>query len=279
MEQLTGPVEQTPIRSPLSLRARIAVSFTGWLLSAALIYYFLPLLPSGCAGSPKFKPAKQPPEAPSISTLSVAPTAAVSTASTGAQALHSPPSSAAPLGPDREALESTVRKLSIELEALKAQREAAARLDALRAARSNKNTRDAQVVLFSKLSHNDLAQEIDSAVDEAAAYVGSGSFSQQRHSELHERVNALWSVEGLTGPQNRGLGQACKSLNDIAVDQAVLASNEGRTSIVFQVVDLLGQWAFRLTPEQKASLIGALEAVTSTSAGPTPSALPAEGNP
>jgi hypothetical protein len=164
---------------------------------------------------------------------------------------------------DARRLRKLTEQQAEEIAHLRRLRETDEALELLRTTQTRPDPARPDLARYRSLSSRELNNEIETAVDEAANYTAEGEYAPERHKDLHRRINSLWDLRGLTDRQNKWLAEAAKELNELAVQHAEEAVENGRNDEVIGVAKGLGAWAFRLNDEQEKRLIVAVETVQS----------------
>lgn len=118
-----------------------------------------------------------------------------------------------------------------------------------------------EILQYTKLSAKELDAEIEAAVSAVSDYAALARYAPLPHQELYRRVNLLYDVDGLSDPQNKWLGQALGTLNELSVRHAEDAWKKGDAATAIRAADALGEWTFRLNKKQEPRLQVVLSAV------------------
>jgi hypothetical protein len=172
-----------------------------------------------------------------------------------------PASPPAPVRQDEETavLRNLTKRQAEEIARLQRAKEVDEALYILRSPRSPRDPARPELVRLRALSSRELNNEIETAVGEVESYTEGGVYAPERHLELYKRINNLWDLRGLTPKQNEWLAVSVKELNGLVVRHVEEAIANGDEDEAVRAVTGLGEWAFRLIPDQRRRLIAALE--------------------
>jgi hypothetical protein len=160
---------------------------------------------------------------------------------------------------ERAELRNLTERQAEEIARLQRAKEVNEALYLLRSPRPPRNPMKPEQVRLRSLSSRELNNEIETAVGEVESYTEGGVYAPVRHLELHNRINNLWDVHPLTPRQNEWLQKAVHEMNWLVVRHAEEAITNGDENEATRAVIGLGEWAWRLLPDQRTRLIAALE--------------------
>lgn len=157
-------------------------------------------------------------------------------------------------------LNETAAREALEKARLKLAADADRALDLLRQPKPSLDPPRPEVARLAMLPENELRAEIELAYTDVGDYASHNTYAPERHAALYRRVNTFWDIRGLAEDENAWLGEAVTTLNELAVRHAEKSHDNARHEAVVRVAMSLGDWAYRLNPEQELRLASALKA-------------------
>lgn len=101
--------------------------------------------------------------------------------------------------------------------------------------------------------------------DSASQYVGNGLYAEATHTDLYQRVNQLYDIQGLSAQSNRALESAFTELNKLAVHHMEQSIALDRPEDAIRTALTLDRWARRLTDDQQKRCEAILVRIIQTS--------------